>query len=50
MNKRKYFRICPVCKNRYEQGDMVRTSESCTGWICFDCFERFHQEQFCEDF
>ena len=50
MKKRKYFRICPVCKSRHEQCDMIRTNRSETGWICFECYERLYQEEFCEEF
>lgn len=46
--KRKYYRKCGVCGERYEQGDMIRTNNSPNGWICFDCNNAEHPEY--EDF
>lgn len=42
--KRKYFRKCGVCGERFEQSDMIRTDESPNGWLCFECFHGFHLE------
>ena len=35
--KRKYFRKCGICGERYEQSEMIRTYESPNGWMCLDC-------------
>lgn len=44
MSKRKYYRICPVCGEKHEQSEMVRTDASYTGWMCADCFEDWCNE------
>lgn len=36
--KRKYYRKCGYCGDRYEQSEMLRTNQSPNGWICFDCW------------
>lgn len=35
--KRKYYRKCGVCGERYEQSEMLRTNDSPNGWLCWDC-------------
>ena len=35
--KRKYYRRCGVCGERYEQSEMLRTDDSPNGWVCWDC-------------
>ena len=35
--KRKYYRKCGVCAERYEQSEMIRTDDSPNGWVCWDC-------------
>lgn len=35
--KRKYYRKCGVCGERYEQSEMIRTNNSPNGWLCWDC-------------
>jgi hypothetical protein len=35
--KRKYYRKCGICGERFEQSNMVRDKGSETGWICTDC-------------
>ena len=42
--KRKYYRKCGVCSKRYEQSEMIRTSRSPNGWLCFDCHNAKHLE------
>lgn len=44
MKKRKYYRKCGICGERYEQSEMVRDECSPTGWICFDCCMGVHPE------
>lgn len=47
--KRKYFRKCGVCGERWEQSDMIRTDNSPNGWICHECVLREHPEYEIED-
>lgn len=47
--KRKYFRKCGVCGERWEQSDMIRTDNSPNGWICHECVLREHPEYESED-
>lgn len=35
--KRKYYRKCGICGERFEQSEMIRTNNSPNGWLCFDC-------------
>ena len=42
--KRKYFRKCGVCGDRYEQSEMIRTYKSPNGWICTECQQKIHPE------
>lgn len=42
--KRKYYRKCGRCGERYEQSEMIRTNYSATGWICRDCQAEEHPE------
>ena len=35
--KRKYYRKCGVCGERYEQSEMLRTDDSPNGWVCWGC-------------
>lgn len=49
MKKRKYFRKCGVCGERFEQSNMVRDAGSETGWICIDCHMVEHPEYDKED-
>ena len=35
--KRKYYRKCGICGERYEQSEMLRTNDSPNGWLCWDC-------------
>ena len=42
--KRKYFRKCGCCGERYEQSEMIRTYESPNGWYCIDCYLDEHIE------
>lgn len=35
--KRKYYRKCGICGDRYEQSEMLRTNDSPNGWLCWDC-------------
>lgn len=42
--KRKYYRKCGVCGERYEQSEMLRTNNSPNGWLCFDCHNAKHPE------
>ena len=42
--KRKYFRKCGICGERHEQSEMIRTNNSPSGWICFDCHSAKHPE------
>jgi len=42
--KRKYYRKCGVCGERYEQSEMIRTNNSPNGWLCFDCHNAKHPE------
>lgn len=44
MKKRKYFRVCGICGERFEQSDGVRDEGSPTGWICGDCCMGIHPE------
>lgn len=44
MKKRKYFRKCGICGERFEQKEMVRDEGSQTGWICVECFMCIHTE------
>ena len=46
--KRKYYRKCGVCGDRYEQSEMLRTDNSPNGWLCLDCHNTKHPEY--EDF
>lgn len=36
---RKYYRLCGMCRKRYEQKQMKRTTHSRNGWLCKDCYE-----------
>lgn len=36
--KRKYFRVCGICGEKYQQSAMIRDNRSDTGWVCRDCF------------
>lgn len=47
--KRRYFRKCGVCGERWEQSDMIRTDNSPNGWICHECVLREHPEYESED-
>ena len=47
--KRRYFRKCGVCGERWEQSDMIRTDNSPNGWICHECVLREHPEYEIED-
>ena len=47
--KRKYFRKCGVCGERWEQSDMIRTDNSPNGWICHECVLREHPEYEAEE-
>ena len=49
MKKRKYYRKCGVCGERFEQGEMVRDNGSTTGWLCDDCYMQKHIEYYEED-
>lgn len=42
--KRKYYRKCGVCGERYEQSEMIRTNNSSNGWLCFNCHNAEHPE------
>jgi predicted RNA-binding protein YlxR (DUF448 family) len=42
--RRKYYRKCGVCGERYEQSKMLRTINSPNGWLCFDCYFAKHPE------
>lgn len=42
--KRKYYRKCGICGERYEQSEMVRTNQSPNGWLCFECHNSEHLE------
>lgn len=44
VKKRKYYRKCGICGERFEQSDMVRTDESPNGWLCVDCHMAQHLE------
>lgn len=35
--RRKYYRKCGICGERYEQSEMVRNSRASSGWLCVDC-------------
>ena len=35
--KRKYYRKCGICGERFEQSEMIRTNNSPNGWLCLDC-------------
>lgn len=49
MKKRKYFRTCGICGEKFEQGDMVRDPGSSTGWLCVDCHMAQHLDYDEED-
>lgn len=42
--KRKYYRKCGICGERFEQSEMVRDEWSETGWLCVDCHIKEHLE------
>lgn len=44
MKKRKYYRKCGICGERFEQSEMVRDEGSPTSWICVDCHMVIHPE------
>lgn len=44
--KRKYYRKCEICGEKYEQSDMVRTI---SGWICLDCYQCVCTEEYIEE-
>ena len=48
--KRKYFRKCGHCGIRQEQSEMVRYDYVQGGWICVDCYQLIHPEEFIEQF
>lgn len=48
--KRKYFRKCGVCGERYEQSEMIRTNQSSNGWMCLDCYNIDFPEYNINDF
>lgn len=35
--RRKYYRRCGICGERYEQSEMMRDSRASSGWLCVDC-------------
>lgn len=49
MKKRKYYRRCGICGERFEQSEMVNDEGSPTGWICGDCCMDVHPEYEEED-
>lgn len=42
--KRKYYRKCGICGERFEQSEMIRTNGSPNGWLCWDCHSIKHPE------
>lgn len=42
--KRKYYRKCGICGERFEQSEMIRTNQSSNGWLCFYCHNAEHPE------
>ena len=42
--KRKYYRKCGLCGDRYEQSEMIRTDCSPNGWKCKECELHEHPE------
>lgn len=42
--KRKYYRKCGICGDRYEQSKMIRTNSSPNGWLCWNCHDIAHPE------
>ena len=44
MKKKCNYRVCGICGERHEQDDMIRTDNSHTGWVCFDCYSTEHPE------
>ncbi len=52
LKKRKYYRKCPVCGERLEQKEMIRSNEYDGGWVCRDCYfytQDEHIEYFIEE-
>lgn len=47
--RRKYFRKCGVCGERYEQSEMIRDNGSPNGWICVECYKEEHIEDEVEE-
>lgn len=47
--KRKYYRKCGICGERFEQSDMVRDYGSETGWLYVDCHMAQHLDYDEED-
>ena len=47
--KRKYFRKCGVCGERYEQSEMIRDPNSPNGWVCWHCHVDKHMEFYIDD-
>lgn len=50
VKRRKYFRKCGICGDRYEQSEMIRTDESSNGWVCPECYYDLHAELYEEEF
>lgn len=49
MKKRKYYRRCGICGERFEQSEMARDEGSPTGWLCVDCHMAQHLDYDEED-
>lgn len=42
----KFFRVCGLCGEKYQQSAMIRNKKSSTGWVCRDCFEDENSDYF----
>ena len=40
---------CPLCGERFEISDMERDEGSPNGYICYECYQNIHQEEFIEE-
>lgn len=44
MKRKKFFRKCGCCGERYVQAEMIRDSRSSSGWFCRHCYNYIAEE------
>lgn len=48
-DKKKYFKTCGVCGEKYPSSEMFKDKGSNTGWVCFDCYGCEHPQYFMDE-